>query len=243
MGTLAEYMFRQFSWVQYAEFFLRIVAAGACGAAIGLERSLRMKEAGFRTHIIVCAASALMMIVSKYGFVDLTIADSTVLASTRGADAARIAAGVVTGVSFLGAGIIFRNGNTIKGLTTAAGIWATAGIGLAMGCGMYIIGFFSTLAICLLQYLTHKFVFGADAMTTYKLSFTVKGDEKLHQTLLDTAKEKKMNVLDSTIRYLDGGFVNYTLTLKTRCPLTAEKVRLFLKEQGELKLLSFVVMG
>ena len=243
MGTLAEYMFHQFSWAQYIEFFLRIVAACACGAALGLERSLRMKEAGFRTHIIVCAASALMMIVSKYGFVDLTDPEGVLYNGARGADSARIAAAVVTGVGFLGAGLIFRNGITVKGLTTAAGIWATAGIGLAMGCGMYIVGAFATLVICILQYISHKFVFGADAMLSYKLSFTVKKSEDLHQVLLDTAERKKITVMDSSFHYMDDGFVNYSLIMKTRCPLTAEKVRLFLLEQGELKSLSFEVMG
>ena len=81
------------------------------------------------------------MIVSKYGFADLTALDSANFHGTRGADPARVAAQVVSGISFLGAGVIFKNGSAVKGLTTAAGIWATAGIGLALGSGMYFIGF------------------------------------------------------------------------------------------------------
>ena len=77
------------------------------------------------------------MIISKYGFADLTAADGAVYNETRGADPARVAAQAVSGISFLGAGVIFKNGNTVKGLTTAAGIWATAAIGLAVGAGMY----------------------------------------------------------------------------------------------------------
>ena len=131
--TLCEYFNSQFSIMQDLDFLVRILAACFCGACIGFERTKRFKEAGIRTHIIVCCAAALIMIVSKYGFADLTYPDGSVFNGTRGADPARIAAQVVSGISFLGAGVIFKNGSTVKGLTTAAGIWATAGIGLALG--------------------------------------------------------------------------------------------------------------
>ena len=79
-----------------------------CAACIGFERSKRFKEAGVRTHIIVCCAAALIMIISKYGFADLTAADGAVYNGTRGADPARVAAQAVSGISFLGAGVIFK---------------------------------------------------------------------------------------------------------------------------------------
>ena len=131
--TFAMALFRQFPLWQYLEFFLRVLIACVCGAAIGFERSKRLKEAGIRTHVIVCCAAALTMIVSKYGFADVASPDGAGLYGTKGTDPARLAAQIISGVSFLGAGIIFRNGSTVKGLTTAAGIWATAGIGLAIG--------------------------------------------------------------------------------------------------------------
>ena len=133
-------------------YFVRVVLAGICGIAIGYERKNRAKEAGLRTHCIVACAAALMMVISKYGFEDL--AYSAVMA--RGTDPARIAAQVVSGVGFLGAGMIFVQKQTIKGLTTAAGIWATAGIGMAIGAGMYIIGILSTLFVILMQVVLHK---------------------------------------------------------------------------------------
>lgn len=117
-------------------YILRIIAAGACGILIGLERKNRSKEAGVRTHCMVACASALMMIISKYGFADMQIGAEGVC----GADGARIAAQVVSGIGFLGAGMIFVHKNTITGLTTAAGVWATAGVGLAIGAGMYVVG-------------------------------------------------------------------------------------------------------
>ena len=154
--TLATYLNSQFSALQELDFFVRILLACVCGACIGVERSRRLKEAGIRTHVIVCCAAALMMIVSKYGFADLTSAAGAVFNGTRGADPARVAAQVVSGISFLGAGVIFKHGNTIKGLTTAAGIWATAGIGLAIGAGMFVVGIFTTVVVVVSQILTHR---------------------------------------------------------------------------------------
>lgn len=138
--TLSAYLTSQFSMLQELDFFCRLLLACLCGACIGMERTRRFKEAGVRTHVIVCCAAALMMIVSKYGFADLTSETGAVFNGTRGADPARVAAQVVSGISFLGAGVIFKHGSSVKGLTTAAGIWATAGIGLAIGSGMFILG-------------------------------------------------------------------------------------------------------
>ena len=131
------------------EYLLRMVIAALCGGIIGYERSRRRKEAGLRTHIIVAVGSALLMIVSKYGFMDvLEIPGMRV-------DAARIASNVITGISFLGAGVIFIREASIKGLTTAAGLWAMAGVGLAIGAGMYGVGIFATILIMVIQIFTH----------------------------------------------------------------------------------------
>lgn len=138
---------------QEMEFFLRLIVASICGALIGLEREKRLKNAGIRTHIIVAISSALMMIVSKYGFFDVLEFESISV------DASRIAAGVVTAIGFLGAGVIYvRKENTI-GLTTAAGLWATVGIGIALGAGMYVLGVASTLLILLIQFILHSHFF------------------------------------------------------------------------------------
>ncbi len=133
-----------------AEFIFRIIIACICGGIVGYERTRRRKEAGIRTHVIVAVGSTLMMIVSKYGFYDVI--------STTGisVDVSRIASNVITGISFLGAGVIFVKNISIKGLTTAAGLWATAGVGLAIGAGMYSIGIFTTIFIPLIQILLHS---------------------------------------------------------------------------------------
>ncbi len=132
-------------------YVFRMIIAGCCGFVIGLERKNRSKEAGVRTHAVVACASALMMVISKYGFTD-TAAN---IAGMRGADGARIAAQVVSGIGFLGAGMIFVHKNTITGLTTAAGVWATAGVGLAIGAGMYVVGICAAFIIVLTQIILH----------------------------------------------------------------------------------------
>lgn len=118
---------------------LRIIIAGVLGGLIGIERELRAKEAGFRTHFIVALGSALFMIISQFAF------------EGREYDAARVAAQVVSGIGFIGAGVIIFQKNAIRGITTAAGLWVAAAIGLACGAGMYPISIAATLftIICL----------------------------------------------------------------------------------------------
>lgn len=139
-----------YSFISYKdlEFILRIGLAIVMGSLIGFERKIRNKEAGIRTHTIVCLAASLIMIVSKYGFSDVV-----------NFDAARVAAQVVSGIGFLGAGLIFIKNDSVNGLTTAAGIWATAGIGLAMGAGLYFVSIFGTALVVIIQILMHKDTF------------------------------------------------------------------------------------
>lgn len=131
------------------ELLLRILLAALCGAAIGYERKNRHKEAGIRTHILVAVGASLMMIVSKYGFDDI-VANKGI-----GLDPSRIGAQIVTGVGFLGAGIIFVRNHIVNGLTTAAGLWVTSGIGMAVGSGMYQIGIISAVGVVIVQIILH----------------------------------------------------------------------------------------
>lgn len=124
---------------KFWEFTLRLSIAFVLGAIVGLDRTYRAKDAGFRTHILVCVGSALMMIISQYGFEEIVSTDTTRY------DPARIAAQVVSGIGFIGAGTIILQKHIVRGLTTAAGLWATAGIGLAVGSGMYAIGIVTTI--------------------------------------------------------------------------------------------------
>lgn len=126
------------------ELLLRIIVAGFCGGAIGYERESRKKAAGIRTHVIVAVSSALMIILSKYGFDD-------VLNEYVRLDPSRIAAGTVTAIGFLGSGIIFSRNHNVSGVTTSAGIWATLGVGMSVGAGMYVIGAVTTVIVVLVE--------------------------------------------------------------------------------------------
>lgn len=130
-------------------YILRIIiVASLCGALIGLEREKRGKRAGLRTHIILAASSALMMLVSKYGFGDIP--------NGMDVDASRIAAGMIASIGFLGIGVIHYDDKGTVGLTTSAGLLATVAIGLTIGAGMYIVGIFTAVFIAVLQALPHK---------------------------------------------------------------------------------------
>ena len=138
------------------EFVLRIFVAALLGGAIGLEREYRAKEAGFRTHFLVALGSALFMIVSAYGF------EGALNSPEHRWDVSRVAAQVVSGIGFIGAGtIIFqKNENAVRGLTTAAGLWVAAAIGMTAGAGMYIVAIAATVmvVVCLelMNFLHHR---------------------------------------------------------------------------------------
>ena len=124
------------------EFIFRVFVAALLGGMIGFEREYRAKEAGLRTHFLVAMGSALFMIVSQYGF-------DAVLGTSITLDPSRVAAQVVSGIGFIGAGTIIFQKHVIKGLTTAAGLWVTSAIGLACGSGLYMLSVASTLLVLL----------------------------------------------------------------------------------------------
>lgn len=135
--------------LSYWELFGRLILATGLGGMIGLERETLNRPAGLRTHILVCLGSTLAMLVSMYGLLDMR---DGVLSPNY--DGGRIAAQVISGIGFLGAGTILREGNTVRGLTTAASLWTVAGIGLAVGSGMYAGAIFTTVLVMLaLKYL------------------------------------------------------------------------------------------
>lgn len=129
------------------EWILRLAAAVTAGMMIGYERHSHAKEAGIRTHSMVALGACLLMIISKYGYSDIGTGDP-----------ARTAAQVVSGVGFLGAGVIFVRNDIIQGLTTAAGIWATSAIGLCFGAGMYIAGVVATGMMFVIQNIFRRFL-------------------------------------------------------------------------------------
>lgn len=166
------------------EFFIRIVLSGFLGALIGLERANRNKEAGIRTHIIIAVTASVFMILSKYAFLDML----EITGGAKSADPSRIASQVVTGISFLCAGVIFRQGKYyIRGLTTAAGMWATASVGMAIGAGMYCVGVLETAVLVLMQILLHKHPVGNDALIVQEVRLKVV-DETAMRAVMEELK-------------------------------------------------------
>lgn len=187
-------------------YIIRIIVSAACGAAIGIERSKRQKEAGIRTHLIVAIGSALMMIVSKYAFYD-----------SVSFDASRIAANVITGVSFLGAGVIFVKDTSIKGLTTAAGIWATSGVGLAVGGGMISVGVFSAVLIILVQIYLHKYAGNIEgALNTY-IKVTLRANQSnAMKRLISCLDDHQIEVVNQRVKRNKDE--TYTVNLAVKVP-------------------------
>ncbi len=236
--TFASYFLSDFSLGQYIEFAIRITVACICGGAIGYERTKRLKDAGIKTHIIVCCAAALVMIISKYGFADLGSSGLGDSLGVRGADPARIAAQVIGGISFLGAGVIFHYGNTVKGLTTAAGLWATAGIGMAVGSGMYVIGVFATVLITTLQFVIQKSG-RFDTISTYSLKIKVKNSNEFKNELQRYIKQQNAKIIENKVDFDEDAYATYSLTLRLNHELTFDELDAFLQSAGEIKSISF----
>ena len=152
----------------YMELTIRLMLALLLGGAIGIEREYRAKEAGFRTHFLVALGSALFCLVSQFGFgVDLK-------------DSSRVAAQVVSGIGFLGAGTIIFQKNVVRGLTTAAGLWVTAAIGLACGTGMYLAAVLTT-AMVLLGLEVLNYWIPQLGLSTIELSFSAPSRESVKE--------------------------------------------------------------
>ena len=214
------------------EFFIRIVLAAILGALVGLERSKRQKEAGVRTHCIIACTSALFMILSKYAFVDLVG-----VAGLRGADPARIAAQVVSGISFLGAGVIFKNGNSIRGLTPAAGMWGTAAVGMAIGAGMYWVGLIEAAVLVGIQIVLHRFPVGADALTTQEIVVEMTDSDELLGRFDALVKSHRGQITESSLTR-QNGILCMEVTAKLDPPITHEEALAFMKANDGVRRVS-----
>ena len=178
---------------------LDLLLSVALGFIIGMERKLRSKEAGIRTHTIVCFGAALMMVVSKYAFGD-------------DADSARVAAQIVSGVGFHGAGMIVYRQHEVRGLTTAAGVWTTAGIGMACGGRLYFVALGATILLIAVQCILHLQlrVFRQKKSYSVKIVFIQNTDENLKiKELFGTDRFNKLVI------NREGGQVTYSATLHT----------------------------
>lgn len=198
-----------------------ILLAVVLGFAIGFERKLRFKEAGIRTHTIVCAGAALIMVVSKYGFTDM-----------GDFDASRVAAQIVSGIGFLGAGMIIYRRQVVHGLTTAAGVWATAGVGMAAGCGLYIVAIGATVILICVQCILHTHLrpFRTKIYMQIKVCFEQKTDEnKRIQELFGVQRFTRLNVVK------EGEKVMYMATLSTAEEFSSTRIGQIMAENAYIR--------
>ncbi len=168
------------------EITLRLSVALLLGGIVGIEREFRAKDAGFRTHFLVCVGSALFCVVSQYGFGDAV------------KDASRVAAQVVSGIGFLGAGTIIFQKNVIRGLTTAAGLWVTAAIGLACGTGMLLVAAISTALVLVGLEVLNEYV-PQIGTTTIALTFTSAKKESVKR-VIDQLREDCIELYSYELR-------------------------------------------
>ena len=202
-------------------YLFSIVVAVILGFAIGYERKLRFKEAGIRTHTIVCAGSALIMVVSKYGFGD-----------SIEADASRVAAQIVSGVGFLGAGIIIYRKHEIHGLTTAAGVWATSGIGMAAGAELYLVARGATILIIAVQCLFHVNcrIFQTKHYYQLKIFFEdVAGNSDKIKEIFEIDKFNRLVIKRK------GEVIEYSATLNTGKEYSSETLNRIMRENNFIK--------
>ncbi len=189
-------------------YLLNIILSVILGFSIGLERKLRSKGAGIRTHTIVCLGSCLLMIISKYGF-------------ENNADKARIAAQIVSGIGFIGAGMIVFKKDTIHGLTTAAGIWTTAAIGMACGAEMYVLAVGTTVILIAVQCILHIDckIFKIKKTFELKISFIQKIDE--NEKVKEIFQVKHFH---KVIIKKENNFLQYVVTLYTNDEVKSEQL-------------------
>ena len=166
------------------ELVVRLILACFAGAVIGYERKKREKVAGMRTHIIAALASAIFSICSKYSYFDVVIYQGVQV------DESRIAANIVTGICFLGAGMIVLKNKTIKGLTTSAGIWAVSALGMCFGNGMYVLALAGTLIMVFIQYTLHNSFDNFEGRQSMECEIVIADGEKHIDELLGVLREK-----------------------------------------------------
>lgn len=216
-------------------YIFRILLAGICGMIIGLERKNRSKEAGIRTHFVVACGAALMMVVSKYAFFDVISQGAYNGVEVR-LDPSRIASTIASGIGFLGAGMIFVHKNTITGLTTAAGIWATSGVGMAIGSGMYTVGITATVIILVAQIVLH--MRGGWSKTTRAKILTIKGvDRKNYQEqIVKKLEAEKVHISDISVeKNGENNVYKYILSIEFPESLTEDKILSLIDYDATLK--------
>ncbi len=235
MATLAESLNSHYGLLDNLDFILRLVLACICGGIIGYERTKRFKAAGIRTHILVSIGAALIMILSKYAFADLETEGGARILGTMSADAARLGAQVISGISFLGAGVILHKGSSVKGLTTAAGLWTTAAIGVAIGAGLIWPALLTTAIVACAQYFMHKYTIGRDSLKNYYIKTVCKDTPEMQERMDSWINTEGLQVVDRKISREQTGYIEYEVTFRAKDNDVYQEMQSFLEGCSEVK--------
>ena len=210
------------------ELLFRIIVAGGCGLVIGLERKNRLKNAGLKTHLLIAVTSALMVVISKYGFFD-------VLPLGLSVDASRVAASVASGIGFLGAGLILAGKHGVIGVTTAAGVWATVGIGMALGAGMYFLGIATTIFIIVSQVILHKEVITSRAYFGEHVEVILAGGERSLEQFQQMLLQHSFEMMDIKVKSGSGEEMDVRFAVRVRGFNNISRLADLLKESAEVQ--------
>ncbi|UWU66253.1 MgtC/SapB family protein [Bradyrhizobium sp. NC92] len=211
---------------------VRVAGALAIGAMIGFERTFHGRPAGFRTHSLVCIASAILMIVTVYQHQWMTLLEHDAIRT----DPTRMAQGIMTGIGFLGAGVIFKEGLTVRGLTTAASIWVTAAIGILVGIGFWFAAFVGSVATLMVLALFRVIEarLPSEFYAHHMLRFArdkVMGECEVHKMIGDHG----FTIANLSSRLSEGGQqFEYRMTIKSRDRLNAERLAKYLRGRPEV---------
>ncbi len=218
---------KEFAFTQ-SDYLLRVLVAALCGLVIGYEREARMKLAGIRTHTIIAMAASLMVVVSKYGFFDVITVDSVSV------DASRVAASVVSGIGFLGAGIILNHKNSISGITTSAGTWATLGIGMAIGAGMWVLGIGSTVMLLALQFLFHRNLRIFNGSNAGRILLHMRKGAETRERIISTLTKMNIQVVSTHLNIYDNSFIEVSLSVVFPKGFSAENTMTLMANYPEI---------
>ncbi|WP_044113037.1 MgtC/SapB family protein [Lacticaseibacillus zeae] len=214
------------------ELVIRLLVAAFCGFTIGFERKNRFKNAGIRTHMIVALGSALIMIVSKYGFFDILNLKNIAL------DPSRVAAQIVSGVSFLGAGAILVRHNNVNGLTTAASVWTTAAVGMAIGAKLYILGLSATALVLGIQVVLHHHYRWLPSGDNGVLTIRIRNEGFDMEHMRQTLGKYHIKVLNVSIKH-EGDEVKMSLHVESRANEDMRRLLMFYADNPNIISIEF----
>lgn len=218
-------------WGQTVLFCRRLLLAALLGGIIGIERTLRSKDAGPRTHCFISCAAALFTILSKYAFLDYITPGEG-----GGVDGTMMICQIVNGVNFLGAGLIFKSKrHGVSGLTTATGIWFTATVGMACGAALEWIAIFSTAFIVVLQFFLRKLQLSSANQVVQELQLTVLNTPHIQRVLRRQQQRYGMEIISAKVARLPENQLDLSLLVRTDKLITFKEALRLLDQTPEIK--------